>query len=120
MIEKRLLELPDEIEKLRLNLLDIENGLLNNKEEIRKWELLQLDEIANEKDEKGKAVYSNDMKRKAELERRKTSDKDYIETEKIINCLEREIEIKKIKLDKLYSEQGNLRAICKLEGSLDG
>ena len=119
MIKERLLELPKQIEETRLKLLNVENGLLNNEEELKKWELMQLDEIASVKDENGKNVYSNDTKRKAELERRK-SNLEYKELENIISNLKQEIEIKKIQLDRLYNEQSNLRAICRLEGGLDG
>lgn len=116
MIKERLLSLPDEIKELRLSILNKENDLLDSEEEKKTWELMQLDDIASEKDENGKNVYSNDTKRKAELERRKTASEKYMEVEIKIDDLRHEIEIKKIELDKLYSEQKNLRAICRLEG----
>lgn len=115
MLKSRLLELPDEIRKMRLELLEDESKLLKVKNAIAKWELEQMSEIVGILDEKGKPLYSNDMKRKAELERRKAGD-EYIEIENTINQMEAEINKKKIDLETLYNEQKNLRAICLLEG----
>jgi len=74
-----------------------------------------LDLIANAVDENGKAVYSNDTKRKAELERRKENE-DYQGLLEAMDEAKLEKELMAIRLDKLYNEQSNLRAICRLEG----
>lgn len=116
MIKEKLLDLPNEIKELRIEVLKEEKKIVSYRLELERWELMELDEIANEKDESGKVIYSNDMKRRAELERRKKINENYVEVEKMIDDLEYEIEMKKIELDKLYNEQKNLRAICQLEG----
>jgi len=120
MIEKRLLELPDEISKTRIKLLDMDQWLGKEREKMENWIVEQTINITNAKDEKGKAVYSNETKRKSELAYRKQTSTTYQTLESNYRKLEREIEIKKIELDKLYNEQKNLRAICRLEGGLDG
>src|SRR5699024_6085312 len=120
MIEKRLLELPDEISKTRIKLLDMDQWLGKEREKMENWIVEQTINITNAKDEKGKAVYSNETKRKSELAYRKQTSTTYKTLESNYRKLEREIEIKKIELDKLYNEQKNLRAICRLEGGLDG
>lgn len=74
-----------------------------------------MDLIANAVDENGKAVYSNDTKRKAELERRKENE-DYQGLLEAMDEAKLEKELMAIRLDKLYNEQSNLRAICRLEG----
>lgn len=94
-------------------------GLEDIKVKIRTWELLEMAEIANEIDEKGKAIYSNDAKRQAELQTRKEKSTVYKNYNEIAKSLDLEISNLTIKLDRLFNEQGNLRAICRLEGGLD-
>lgn len=119
MIKERLLSLPDEIKEMKIKLINADNKLEHYNEEIKKWELQELDSIANAVDEKGKAIFSNDAKRKAELERRKENNKDYQRLLKALDEAKLERDLIHIELDRLYNEQGNLRAICRLEGGLD-
>lgn len=114
MIKEKLLGLPMTIAKLRLRIIELENELLNKEGEKDKWEILQLDEIARATDEDGKVIFTNDTKRKAELERRKENDLEYRKTVKLIEHLKYNITVENIELDKLYNEQKNLRAICRL------
>lgn len=115
-IKERLLSLPSEIEELKLNLIEKQNNLQMLQEKMKFWSLYELDLISNEVDEKGKPKYSNDTKRQAELQRRKDESDEYGALEIEAEKLEKEVAILNIKLDKLYNEQSNLRAICRLEG----
>jgi len=118
MIKDRLLKLPDEIKEMKIELINADKRLEHYNEEVKKWELRELDLIANEIDEDGKAKYSNDTKRKAELERRKEGE-DYQRLLKALNDARLEKDLIYIELDRLYNEQSNLRAICRLEGGSD-
>lgn len=117
MIKERLLALPNEIAEIKMEVLKKQEQAAEIRELINQWELAEVDEIANAIDDKGKPVYSNDAKRKAELERRKNADEQYIAWIKELKQLEHEIAELNIALDRLYNEQGNLRAICRLEGT---
>lgn len=119
MIKDRLLSLPDEVEKLKLELMSKQQGLEDIKSKMRIWELATLSEITNEVDENGKVKYSNDTKRQAELQNRKESSKVYTNDSNILKSLEREIGMLNIRIEKLFNEQGNLRAICRLGGDLN-
>lgn len=115
MIKERLLSLPDDIEEMRIEQINADKRLQHYVEEVSKWELQELDLIANAVDENEKAIYSNDTKRKAELERRKENE-DYQGLLEAMDEAKLEKELMAIRLDKLYNEQSNLRAICRLEG----
>mgnify|MGYP001221695862 CR=1 FL=1 len=117
MIRQRLMELPNEIAQLKLEILQMQERAADIKEQLQLWELAQIDDIANAQDEKGKPVYSNEAKRKAELEKRKQGDSKYQGQAEELKELEHEIQVKNIYLEKLYNEQSNLRSICRLEGS---
>ena len=79
MIKDRLLNLPGEIEELKLGLFQKQEKASTIKEKLKMWELVEMDYISNELDEKGKAKFSNDTKRQAELQRRKDESEDYFE-----------------------------------------
>lgn len=114
MIKDRLLELPNEIEKVRTEILNKHQGLEDIKARIKIWELMETIEIANEVDDKGKAIYSNDTKRQAELQYRRNKSEIYNNYLKISKELEKEVAVLEIKLDKMFNEQGSLGAICRL------
>lgn len=118
MIKDRLLKLPDEIKEMKIELINADKRLEHYIEEVKKWELMELDLIANEVNEDGKVIYSNDTKRKAELERRKEGE-DYQRLLKALDDARLEKDLIYIELDRLYNEQSNLRAICRLEGGSD-
>ncbi len=119
MIKERLLALPGEIENKRSTLLAMQTHLRNEKEKLQMWELTELANISNELDENGKVKYSNDTKRKAELQHRVDISEEYAEIEKNKTKLEGKVDILNIQLETLLNEQGNLRAICRLEGGLN-
>lgn len=116
MLRDRLLSLPSEIEKSKIDLLDKQESLRVAKELLKYWEISELSRISEELDDKGKPKYSNETKRQAELQHRMSSSEAYEEMERKANILDREVAVLNIKIDKLYNEQGNLRAICRLEG----
>lgn len=116
MIKERLLDLPNEIENKKTTLLAMQTHLRNEKEKLQMWELTELASISSEVDENGKAKYSNDTKRKAELQRRIDISEEYADIEELVKKLEGKVDILNIQLEKLLNEQGNLRAICRLEG----
>lgn len=116
MLKERLLNLPNEIEELKIEILTKQEKVSTIKDKLKMWELTEMSYIANEVDDNGKPKYSNDVKRNAELQHRKDQSEDYLEHENALRALEREVAVQNIFLDKLYNEQGNLRAICRLEG----
>lgn len=117
MIKERLLNLPSEIERAKKVLLDKQNELLRVKSNIKNFELVEMANISNMADEKGKAIFSNETKRQAELQRIKETSEDFAELERVAKDLEVEVALLNIQLEKLLNEQSNLRAICRLEGA---
>lgn len=117
MIKDRLLNLPNEIEKKKVELLNARELLEMDKEKLKLWEIDKVEVINNAVDGNNKPLYSNDTKRKIALENMKLEDKNYFELNERIQLRTHEIGKLEIQLDKLYNEQGNLRAICRLEGA---
>lgn len=117
MIKDRLLSLPKEIEKKKVELLNARELLEMDKEKLKLWEIDKVEVINNAVDGNNKPLYSNDTKRKIALENMKLEDKNYFELNERIQLRTHEIGKLEIQLDKLYNEQGNLRAICRLEGA---
>lgn len=113
---KDLLELPERIWQEKKSLLVLMNKLEEKEAEIKFWEIIETNKINNETDKEGKLIYSSDVKRKAELEKRKLEDKNYNMLLEEINSRKIEIELKKIYIEKLINEQKNLRALCLIEG----
>jgi len=116
MIKAKLMVLPEEIYEEKLALLELMNELEIKEAEIKTWEVIESNKINNETDKEGKLIYSSDVKRKSELEKRKLESKEYNKTLDEIKSLKNEIEIKKIYIEKLVNEQKNYRAMCLLEG----
>lgn len=119
MIKDRLLVLPAEIAGLKVRLMETQQKFADIKAQLKSWELIEMSYISNEEDPNGKPKYSNDTKRNAELQHRKDLSEDYGTMELIIKNLDWEISKMNIELDRLLNEQGNLRAICRLEGTLN-
>lgn len=116
MIKERLLSLPNEIEKLKIEILEERELLENRKEQLKLWEIDTIEAINDAVDGNGKSIYSNDSKRKIALENAKLEDDDYLELNKKLQASTSQVARLEIQLDKLYNEQSNLRAICRLEG----
>lgn len=116
MIKDRLLNLPNEIFEKKCHLIDKQQELEDIKMELKIWEMKEMNTITNLIDEKGKPYYSNAEKRAVALQDAKDKS-DFYDSKSIkAKILEKEIAVINIQLDKLFNEQGNLRAICRLEG----
>lgn len=113
-IKQELLNLPSRIACIENQLLEKQLASEDIAAWLKLWELEQIDQINNATDDSGKPLFSNDAKRRAELERRKQASSEYQEkeTEKAIL----DVSIKQIEIDlkKQYNIQANLRAICRL------
>lgn len=113
---KDLLELPLRISNEKKDLLILMNDLEIKEAFIKTWEVVESNKINNEVDKEGKLIYSSDVKRKAELEKRKLENEDYKNLLNEINDYKMKIEFKKIYIERLVNEQKNLRALCLIEG----
>lgn len=105
----------EEIQNYRKNLFYMKNKIDDLQEKVKIWEYIQMAEIAEKKDENGKAVYSNDVKRQAELERRKTESAEY---QKLISSLKSEkyeYDLSIIILQGMLDKQENARALARME-----
>ncbi len=118
MINK-LKELPALITKQRTHLLELQNDLEENISSISNWESKVKQDIADETDAKGKAVFSNAEKRQVELDRRKSEDElisQYVDNVKILKF---KIDNLRIEMQFNIDTQENLRAIARLGGDLN-
>lgn len=113
---KDLLELPLRISNEKKDLLILMNDLEIKEAFIKTWEVVESNKINNEVDKEGKLIYSSDVKRKAELEKRKLENEDYKNLLNEINDYKMKIEFKKIYIERLINEQKNYRALCLIEG----
>ena len=116
MIKEKLLELPLRIFNEKKDLLILMNDLEIKEAFIKTWEVVESNKINNEVDKEGKLIYSSDVKRKAELEKRKLENEDYKNLLNEINDYKMKIELKKIYIERLINEQKNYRALCLIEG----
>ncbi|WP_353096187.1 hypothetical protein [Tissierella praeacuta] len=116
MIKDRLFSLPNEIENKKVKILNEREELENDREKLKLWEIDKIESINDAVDDNGKALYSNDTKRKIALENMKLEDNDYLELSEKLQSRTYHVARLEIQLDKLYNEQSNLRAICRLEG----
>jgi hypothetical protein len=116
-IKSRLLELPTVVKNVRLEMIASQESLAERNKALKKLELEQMNDIANAVDGNGKALFSNDVKRQAELQSRKESNQVFRELEKEIETLTYQNKVKEIELSSLIDEQSNLRSICRLESA---
>ncbi len=116
MLRERLLVLPEKIYQEKLELLQLMEKQEEQELFLKSWEIQEQNKINNEVDAEGKLIYSSDVKRKSELDRRKLENENYKKLQQSINKTKIEIEQKKIYIEKLINEQKNLRALCILEG----
>jgi biopolymer transport protein ExbB/TolQ len=113
-IKQELLNLPLRIACVEDQLVERQIALEDVNCWLKLWELEQGDQINNATDDYGKPVFSNDAKRRAELERRKHVSQEYQENESARAALNVAIKRLEIDLKKHYNTQGNLRSICRL------
>lgn len=111
-----LTSIHDEIREKRIGLLELNEAMDIKKQDIKVWELEHMTSITNAIDENGKPQYSNDTKRKAELERRKNESKEYRLLNEMFSKLKREYDLAVIELQHLLDKQDNARALTRILG----
>lgn len=117
-IIEKLLELPDTIKRVKTSIVELTTKLGDLKMELKRWELLTLNNIASEVDDKGKAIYSNEAKRQGRLLELQKNDPEYLQLEEKIKYLERKINELDIVLTYYKDLQNNLRSICFLSSDI--
>lgn len=110
-LSNRLLELPQEIADLQLEILQKSNQMQNVSKEIISAETKIRVNIANKVDENGKKVYSNEDARKAAFQEFTESDFELNELKEKSAKLDQENQELKIKLEFYGNEQRNIRSI---------
>lgn len=91
---------PEEIKKLRIELIEKYLELENVRSEVKKVEKETYVEVDNEVDEKNKKIFSNETKRQVEVNERISKSKTYTTLSTQLKNLE--IEIKKIEVEVEY------------------
>lgn len=76
-IQVAIINLPSEIRAIETKILAINNAINKVSEEIKNIKVKYYVEVNNEKDDKGKNVYSNEKLRDAEISRRLENDMTY-------------------------------------------
>jgi len=115
-IKDILTKIHEDIKNQRKRLLYAKQKIEDLQETIKVWELEQMTEIANTVDEKGKAVFSNDVKRQAELERRKKESREYQKMTQELKEQKFEYDLAVIILQGMLDQQENARALARIEG----
>lgn len=110
-LSNRLLELPQEIADLQLEILQKSNQMQNVSKEIISAETKIRVNIANKVDENGKKIYSNEDARKAAFQEFTESDFELNELKEKSATLDQENQKLKIKLEFCGNEQRNIRSI---------
>lgn len=111
-----LMKIHEDIQNQRKRLLYMKQKIEEQQEMIKIWELEQMTDIANVTDEKGKAVFSNDVKRQAELERRKKESQEYQTLQKELKSAKFDYDMGVIVLQTMLDRQENARALARIEG----
>lgn len=117
-IKENLLELPDTIKRVKTSIVELTTKLGDLKMELKRWELLTLNNIASEVDDKGKAIYSNEAKRQGRLLELQKDDPEYLQLEEKIKYHEQKINELDIELNYYKDLQNNLRSICFLSNDI--
>ena len=85
-LEEQMYELVEDIYHLEIDILNETVDVEADEKDVDRYLLRLKDEIANEEDDKGKPLYSNDMKRQAALASK--LEEDYEHAEKLISIKE--------------------------------
>ncbi len=117
-IKEKLLEMPDSIKRVKTSIVELTTKLGDLKMDLKRWELLTLNDIASEVDDKGKAIYSNESKRQGRLLELQKDDPEYLQLEEKIKYLEQKINELDIELTYYKDLQNNLRSICFLSNDI--
>lgn len=110
-----LMKLPETIKAQRMTLLERTTKIEELTESLKKWEAVQMDDIANDITN-GKPTFSNAEKRAAELTRRKEASIDASGLENDISTLRYSFELVRIDMQYNIDVQENYRAIARLGG----
>jgi len=106
----------EEIQDCRKHLFYMKNKIEDLQEKVKIWEYAQMAQIADEKDENGKPIYSNDVKRQAELERRKAESEEYQKMIGELKSEKYEYDLSVIILQGMLDKQENARALARIIG----
>ncbi len=117
-IKEKLLELPDTIKRVKTLIVELTTKLGDLKMDLKRWELLTLNDIASEVDDKGKAIYSNEAKRQGRLLELQKDNPEYLQLEEKIKYHEQKINELDIELTYYKDLQNNLRSICFLSNDI--
>lgn len=108
---ERLMELPQAIQELQMEILDLNTASNKNSELISNIESKIKVEINSEVDANGKKVFSNAEARDAEFVERTKFNSELAILRSEHEALQREIQEKKIQVECLSNEQRNTRSI---------
>ena len=113
-MEEQLLELPEKIRNLSLDILVINQQVqdLEFKQEVTKNKTFC--EIVDEKDKNDKPLYSNETKRRDELNKRLELDSEYQQQDSELKQSKITYQKMTINLEMLNNKQKNFRALCYL------
>lgn len=110
-LSNQLLEYPQAIEELQLEILDRTQAVNKVNEQISNIESKLKAEINAAVDANGKKVYSNAEAREAELVERTKFDANLANLRQEHDALQREIQEARIKVEAMGSQQRNIRSI---------
>lgn len=110
-LSNQLLEYPQAIEELQLEILDRTQAVNKVNEQISNIESKLKAEINAAVDANGKKVYSNAEAREAELVERTKFDANLASLRQEHDALQREIQEARIKVEAMSSQQRNIRSI---------
>ena len=110
-LSNRLLELPKEISKLSLDLLDKTEYSNEISNEISKLEMAIKLSISNKTDDAGKKVYTNAESREAAFVELKENDTELQLLHDKHNFAQGDIQKLKIEIEKCSNEQRNIRSL---------
>jgi archaellum component FlaC len=110
-LSNRLIEIPDEMKSISIQLIDSNDKLSGYQENLTDLEGRIKIEISEELDEKGKKVFSNAESREIEFLSRSSDDIEISDLKDTIRELKRSIDLLKIDYEKLSSDQRNIRSL---------
>lgn len=113
-IKDVLSNIHEEIQDCRRQILYKRNKLEELQEFMKIWECEQIAQIADEVNEAGKPVYSNETKRQAELERRKRENAGYQKWLAEYKSTKLEYDMSVIVLQGMLDKQENARALARM------
>ena len=113
-LKEILVSMPEKIEEQRKKMLDIKEVVEDLQIVCKTWEVDQMAEIADMVNENGKPVFSNETKRQAELEQRKSNSPAYQESLKELKEQKLKYDLQVILLQGMLDRQENARALARM------